>query len=759
MLCYLGRGHFFNTPSLRPYQSLLLSYYSLFRQGLFQNAQDGQLPNLYLYNSLTSRKVTYVLNITDIDDKVQKILTSTYVPLQIIKRARHNHLISDYQLKDPDLATVVGDIAKGIQKIKSKIQFETDSDKKAYLNSEVDRLTSLLSTVPLDEEDPINYLILNARDAIADTLDSAYGASISDHQIFEVLARHFEKEYLVDMESLNIIPPSVLVRVTEYIDAIIKYVKQIIDNGFAYVAPSGSVYFDTNRFASSPMHFYAKLVPTAYGDTSQLESGEGELCITGEKKSPNDFALWKASKPGEPFWSSPWGKGRPGWHIECSVMASDILGDTLDIHSGGVDLKFPHHDNELAQSEDFLYTCSNIQFLAKQSLSNKHDLEETENDDFQQTLVDIQHKVYDALCDSCDTRSVLDCIKVLMSEADSRIFSRIEPNKCISKLADDAFATGRFILQLLRIFGVADHTAVAAGSPVPSGAIIAGGKVPEHHESIPLREADESAFGFRSWLSLDTLTEERLISSVHKSLEACSIFIQAIIHEGDTFKEIVNTFAYEVQKQYGIDLFNVQSDERQSLECILKTTNQASLSESSCIPHGLEINVWPVVLNFLHTLISIRNTVRKVLSSGSITDSLCKKRLYEACDRFRDIDLVNAGIRLQDRATAIDLSRGLDISPFIGLVDKKFLISGHSESKTKRVETKVMKESVKQETGSIPPSELFLSEVDKYSKFDSKGMPTHDASGNELSKSALKKLQKLYIAQEKRHAAFLKSKE
>ncbi|CAH8567700.1 unnamed protein product [Schistosoma margrebowiei] len=855
MLCYLGRGHFFNTLNLRPYQSPLLCYYSLFRQSLckstftfgkmekrtqpkwftpVQNAQDGQLPNLYLYNSLTSRKdlfipqdgrhvkwytcgptvydvshlghartyvafdvirrvlvdyfnfkVTYVLNITDIDDK-------------IIKRARQNHLISDYQLKDPDLATVVGDIAKGIQKIKSKIQFETDSDKKAYLNSEVDRLISLLSTVPLDEEDPINYLILNARDAIADTLDAAYGASISDHQIFEVLARHFEKEYLVDMESLNIIPPSVLVRVTEYIDAIIKYVKQIIDNGFAYVAPSGSVYFDTNRFASSPMHFYAKLVPTAYGDTNQLESGEGELCITGEKKSPNDFALWKASKPGEPFWSSPWGKGRPGWHIECSVMASDILGDTLDIHSGGVDLKFPHHDNELAQSEayfghshwvnyflhsghltisgckmskslknfitirdalkthssrqirlifllhswrdtmdysvdtlaeavgfekqliDFLYTCSNIQFLAKQSLSNKHDLKETEDGDFQQTLVDIQHKVYDALCDSCDTRSVLDCIKVLMSEADSRIFSRIEPNKCISKLADDAFATGRFILQLLRIFGVADHTAVAAGSPVPSGAIIAGGKVPEHHESIPLREADESAFGFRSWLSLDTLTEERLISSVHKSLEACSIFIQAIIHEGDTFKEIVNTFAYEVQKQYGIDLFNVQSDERQSLECILKTTDQASLSESTCIPHGLEINIWPVVLNFLHTLISIRNTVRKVLSSGSITDSLCKKRLYEACDRFRDVDLVNAGIRLQDRATAIDLSCGLDISPFIGLVDKKFLMSEHSESKTKRVEAKVIKESVKQKTGRIPPSELFISEVDKYSKFDSK---------------------------------------
>ncbi|CAH8512949.1 unnamed protein product [Schistosoma turkestanicum] len=840
------------------------------------NVQDGQLPSIYLYNSLTSRKdlfipqdgrhikwyicgptvydvshmghartyvafdiirrvlvdyfnfeVTYVLNITDIDDK-------------IIKRARQNHLINDYQLKEPDLATVVGHIAKGIQHIKSKILSETDPDKKTYLNSEVDRLTSLLSTTPSDKEDPVNFLILNARDAIADTLDIAYGASVSDHQIFEALARHFEKEYLADMASLNIIPPSVLVRVTEYIDAIIKYVEQIIENGFAYIAPSGSVYFDTNKFASSPMHFYAKLVPTAYGDTNQLESGEGELSITGEKKSPNDFALWKASKPGEPAWVSPWGKGRPGWHIECSVMASDILGDTLDIHSGGVDLKFPHHDNELAQSEaffghshwvnyflhsghltisgckmskslknfitirdalkthsarqirlifllhswgdtldysadtlaeamgfekqlvDFLYTCSNIQFLAKQSLlnnNNNHTLEETETGDFKQTLLDIQHKVYHALCDSCDTRSVLDCIKMLMSEADSKLFNRIEPNKCISNLADDAFASSRFILQLFRIFGVADHTAVAAGSPVPSGLVVAGNKVPENHEIVPLREADETAFGFRSWLSLDSLTEERLISCVHKSLEASSMFIQAIIHEGDLFKQIVADFTSEVQKQYGIDLFNIESDGRHCLECILQTSHQSSLFELTSIPHGLEINVWPIVFNFLHTLVSIRNTIRKMLSSGSVMDSSCKKRLYEACDRFRDIDLVNAEIRLQDRATTMDLSRGLDIPPFIGLVDKIFLLNEHSSNKTKRVETKVVKNTVKQEAGRIPPWELFLSEVDKYSKFDSKGMPTHDASGNELTKSALKKLQKLYIAQEKNYTKFLKCKE
>ena len=115
-----------------------------------------------------------------------------------------------------------------------------------------------------------------------------------------------------------------------------------------------SVYFDVKQFDSSPCHHYAKLVPEAFGDANALAEGEGDLSADGsEKRSPNDFALWKASKPGEPAWPSPWGEGRPGWHIECSVMASAILGASMDIHSGGYDLKFPHHDNELAQAEAY----------------------------------------------------------------------------------------------------------------------------------------------------------------------------------------------------------------------------------------------------------------------------------------------------------------------------------------------------------------------------------------------------------------------
>lgn len=138
--------------------------------------------------------------------------------------------------------------------------------------------------------------------------------------------------------------------VDSYIDEIKMFVKKIIDNGLAY-ASNGSVYLSIADFKKAG-HHYRKLKPG--GDTSAKDMAEGEGDLAGdgaEKKHPNDFALWKASKPGEPEWDSPWGKGRPGWHIECSAIASDVLGPYMDVHAGGIDLTFPHHDNELAQSE------------------------------------------------------------------------------------------------------------------------------------------------------------------------------------------------------------------------------------------------------------------------------------------------------------------------------------------------------------------------------------------------------------------------
>lgn len=185
-------------------------------------------------------------------------------------------------------------------------------------------------------------------------LDSLYKETIDtrDQTMFTDLTQSMEDLFMEDMDALNVLRPDVITRVTEYVPQIAKFVERIVDKGFAYEA-EGSVYFDITAFENAG-NTYARLRPDNRNDKSLQEEGEGSLSKNlGGKKSPGDFALWKKSKAGEPFWPSKWGDGRPGWHIECSVMASDVLGAQMDIHSGGIDLAFPHHDNELAQSEAY----------------------------------------------------------------------------------------------------------------------------------------------------------------------------------------------------------------------------------------------------------------------------------------------------------------------------------------------------------------------------------------------------------------------
>ncbi len=153
------------------------------------------------------------------------------------------------------------------------------------------------------------------------------------------LTSKWEQSFLEDMEHLNVKPPTVLTRVSQHIDEIISFIQKLIEKEMAYIS-NGSVYFDVIKFKET--HRYSKL---ANRDNNVDEDVE-------EKKTSMDFALWKA-KFDEPSWDSPWSRGRPGWHIECSAMANYILGDTIEIHTGGEDLKFPHHDNELAQSEAY----------------------------------------------------------------------------------------------------------------------------------------------------------------------------------------------------------------------------------------------------------------------------------------------------------------------------------------------------------------------------------------------------------------------
>ena len=155
-----------------------------------------------------------------------------------------------------------------------------------------------------------------------------------------VISERYIAEALKDAEGLNVEPATKNPKVTEEMDYIIEMIQTIIEKGHAYEV-NGSVFFDTKSFEG-----YGKLSGKNIDD---LEAG-ARIEVDTQKKNPMDFVLWKPKKPGEPYWESPWGQGRPGWHIECSVMAKRYLGDTIDIHAGGEDLIFPHHENEIAQT-------------------------------------------------------------------------------------------------------------------------------------------------------------------------------------------------------------------------------------------------------------------------------------------------------------------------------------------------------------------------------------------------------------------------
>ncbi|AVP56021.1 cysteine--tRNA ligase [Clostridium tetani] len=155
------------------------------------------------------------------------------------------------------------------------------------------------------------------------------------------LGERFIGEYYKDADSLNIERATVNPRATEFMEEIIQFVKELVDKGYAYEI-DGDVYFHTKKFNE-----YGKLSGQNIED---LQAG-ARINVDERKKDAMDFAIWKKQKPGEPAWESPWGMGRPGWHIECSCMAHNLLGDTIDIHAGGHDLIFPHHENEIAQSE------------------------------------------------------------------------------------------------------------------------------------------------------------------------------------------------------------------------------------------------------------------------------------------------------------------------------------------------------------------------------------------------------------------------
>jgi len=176
---------------------------------------------------------------------------------------------------------------------------------------------------------------------LTDIDDRIIEQSIKEKIDTREITKKYSEAFFEDIKSLNIKPATMNPRATDHVDEIINLIKKLVEQGFAYES-AGDVLFDVSKFEA-----YGKL---SKKNLDELKSG-ARIAIDEKKNNPLDFVLWKKQKPGEPAWDSPWGKGRPGWHIECSAMSMKYLGETFDIHAGGVDLTFPHHENEIAQSE------------------------------------------------------------------------------------------------------------------------------------------------------------------------------------------------------------------------------------------------------------------------------------------------------------------------------------------------------------------------------------------------------------------------
>uniref|UniRef100_A0AAQ5ZZU2 Cysteine--tRNA ligase, cytoplasmic n=1 Tax=Amphiprion ocellaris TaxID=80972 RepID=A0AAQ5ZZU2_AMPOC len=630
--------------------------------------------------------VFYCINITDIDDK-------------IIKRARQNYLLEQYKEKKPQPAQILQDVLSARGPFQASLASTSDPDKKQMM----ERLDAAVADAlePLQgalESDEVAALLESSKDLLADWLDKQFGSQVTENSIFSILPKYWEGEYHKDMEALNVLPPDVLTRVSEYVPEIVEFVKKIVSNGYGYES-NGSVYFNTSKFDSSPQHSYAKLVPEAVGDQKALQEGEGDLSISAdrlsEKKSQNDFALWKASKPGEPSWDSPWGKGRPGWHIECSAMAGSILGESMDIHGGGFDLRFPHHDNELAQSEAFFENDHWVRYFLhtghltiagckmSKSLKNFITIKDAlaKNTARQLRLAFLMHSWKDTLDYSSNTMESAVQYEKFMNE----FFLNV---KDILRAPTDV--TGQF----------------------------------EKWEEAEV-ELNNSFYDRKAAVhealcdNIDTRTAmEEMRVLVGQSNSYVASRKNAKLRPNRLLMESIAVYLTNMLKIFG------------AIEG----------SDPIGFPVGGQdqsVDLESTVMPYLSVLSDFRENVRKIAREQKVME------LLQLCDDVRDETLPELGVRLEDHE---------GLPTVVKLVDKETLLKEKEEKKKIYCKCDIMAKLAKMKT---PPCEMFRCETDKYSSFDETGFPTHDAEGKELSKGQAKKLRKLYEAQEKLHSEYL----
>ncbi|KAF0686810.1 Aste57867_21407 [Aphanomyces stellatus] len=512
----------------------------------------------------------------------------------------------------------------------------------------------------------------------------------------ENLSKYFEKTFMDDMAALNIKPPTVLTRVSEYMPEIVEFVQGIIANGYAYES-NGSVYFDTIAFGAAKGMNYGKLVPENVGQSELLEEGEGSLSVgASDKRNASDFALWKKSKKGEPFWASPWGEGRPGWHIECSAMASDALkhleGGRIDIHTGGVDLRFPHHDNEIAQSEAyfnfgqwinyFIHTGHlNIEGLKmSKSLKNFVKINEAlkHNTPRQLRFLFLLHK-YNTPMDYNDNT---------MDEA----------------VGVDAFFSKFF----QNVKAVLRETGIERSQKWSAAEKALGKSVLDAKEKVHQALADD----------LDTPRALRLLQELAKDVNRYLAASDAPV-----------SMAVRAAAEYITHMLRVFGLVPHATDIGFPLDGAAGGNQEETLAPVLDI------------FTDFRDEVRAILFNNDPNVDV-KKALMTLCDSVRDTKLPHAGVRLEDRTGGKSVWKLADKDELLKEIRQKEDEKAAKEvAKQQRLAEEARKLAEERERAQIHPSDLFKSSAE-YGAFNEAGLPTHMANGEPVAKSLSKKLAK-----------------
>ncbi|PVU86083.1 hypothetical protein BB560_006818 [Smittium megazygosporum] len=573
--------------------------------------------------------------------------------------------------------------------------------------------------------DSVGDLLNGNEEIVSLYLDKRFGSDVTEPSIFRTLTQFWEKDFMEDMEALNVLKPDVLVRVTEFIPEIVSFVQKIIDNGYAYES-NGSVYFSVNEFDGKNGHFYAKLEPTSKGNQDLLNEGEGSLSIgLSGKKHPADFALWKASKPGEPAWESPWGKGRPGWHIECSVMASEVLGDKIDIHTGGIDLTFPHHDNELAQSEAHF---ENHQWVNYFMHAGHLHIEGSKMSKSLKNFISIK----DAL-KKYTARQLRLCF--LMQRWDA-------PFDFKASFMEEALSTestiSNFFINIESLSRQWNSDEATFGE---------GGVRTFCEDEVNLvKELNQAQKKIHSALC-DSFDTPSVLKTILSLINKSNIYLRnktkvsnsnAIMMVARYVSSVLRTFGLNDPTSNVSEIgWNPVSSSS------LKPTSTSALQNES------------VVMPYLNIISQFRDVVRLIAKK----DEISKAELLKACDVIRDVQLPKYGVILDDH----------DEKSLIKLVDPEVLaLEAEKKAKLaeeKRLKTLAMKEAAAKkqqarlEAGKLNPSEMFktATRAAEFSEWDENGIPTKDSEGQEITKNKKKKLQKEYDNQKKLHEEYLKS--